>query len=428
MNLFKMKKTFILSVVMGSSLLAAEPPMRPMIPNRSCSIRAFGARPDSNDNTAAIQAALDACATDGGGRVVVPNGTFLCGPIEMKAATELYLAKGAVLQALPYGEGNGIQSDSYPNSGKTNHYPHLISARKCNDLRIAGPGAIEGDGEAWWTAYRATRDFKRGCLIRFDGCSNIAIEEITLRNAPNVHITIGKGCSDATLRNLTILAPEHAPNSDGIDTWAPNILIENCRIEVGDDNVAMDSGTKNIIIRNCYFGRGHGCSIGSYAGTVENVLVDRCRFEGTESAIRLKSDRTRGGGERNIMYSNLIIQGVKNPIYITSYYPKTPQNPADDPAVSITPKTPLWENVVIRNVIITDCERAGIIWGVPEQPIANLILDNVTIEAEKSFIINYAEGVTFKNGSSIKVPGREAVTLYKATFAGIDPELGLPSQ
>lgn len=406
--------------------LSAQQLERPDIPDREVSILKFGARTGSKDNAEAIQMAIDACTAAGGGRIVVPKGTFLCGPIEMKTATELYLDRGAVLQALPYGEGNGSLPGTYPNTGETNRYPHLISAGKCDNIRVAGEGTIEGNGEAWWKAFRATRDFKRGCLIRFDGCRNIAIEGITLLNAPNVNITIGRGCSDATLRNLKILAPEDAPNSDGVDTWAPNILIENCRIEVGDDNIAMDSGTKNITIRNCDFGTGHGCSIGSYAGTVENVLVDNCRFEGTESAIRLKSDRTRGGGERNITYSNLMIRGVKNPIYITSYYPKTPKNPADDPAVPITEKTPLWENVVIRNVTITDCERAGIIWGVPEQPIADLILDNVTIEAAQSFIINYATNVKFMNGSSIKVPGREAVTIYESTCSGIDPESGSP--
>lgn len=420
------KMLFTIALIMMSYSLYAQLVKPPEIPERKYSILEYDADVCSEDNTEAIQSALDACTVAGGGWVVVPKGTFLCGPVEMKASTGLYLAKGAVLQALPYGEGNGTLPNTYPNSGETNRYAHLISARKCDNLRIAGEGTIEGDGEAWWKAFRASRDFKRGCLIRFDGCKNIAIEGITLQNAPNVHITIGKGSSDAAMRNLTIMAPEYAPNSDGIDTWARNILIENCRISVGDDNVAMDTGTKNIVIRNCEFGDGHGCSIGSYAGSVENVLVDNCRFDGTESAIRMKSDRTRGGGERNITYSNLTISGVKNPLYITSYYPRTPKHPEDDQAVPVTAKTPLWENVVIRNVKIIDCERAGIIWGVPEQRISDLILDNVQIEAQKNFIINNAKNVKFMNGSSIKTPGCEAIKTYNSTFSGIDSESGLP--
>ena len=359
--------------------------------------------------------------------MIIPEGRFLCGPVVMKSSTELHLNKGAVLQALPYGEGNGILPDTYPNSGETNRYAHLISAKNCDNIAVSGEGTIDGDGAVWWTAFRATRDFKRGCLIRFDGCKNIAIEGIKLCNAPNVHITIGRDSSDVSLRNLTIEAPEDAPNSDGIDTWAPNILIENCRISVGDDNVAMDTGTRYMVIRNCDFGSGHGCSIGSYAGQVENVLVDRCRFKGTDSAIRMKSDRSRGGNERNITYSNLKITGVKNPIYITSYYPKTPKHPEDDPGEAITEKTPLWENVVLRNITITDCERAGIIWGVPEQPISRLVLDNVTIDAEKSFILNNATEIKFVNGSTIDVPGDEALTMYNATISGIDPKSGRPA-
>ena len=420
-----MRKRFVIAVLLSlSSMLQAQLVSRPEIPDYRVSIVEFGASTDSKNNTDAIQSALDACAEKGGGHVVVPAGRFLCGPIVMNAATELYLSQGAVLQALPYGTGNGILPDTYPNNGETNRYAHLIYAKRCENIAVSGEGTIEGDGESWWKAFRATRDFKRGCLIRFDGCKNIAIEGISLCNAPNVHITIGRDSSDVSLRNLTIEAPEDAPNSDGIDTWAPRILIENCRICVGDDNVAMDTGTRYIVIRDCYFGSGHGCSIGSYAGQVQDVLVDRCRFEGTESAIRMKSDRTRGGGERNITYSNLKISGVKNPIYITSYYPKTPKKPEDDAGEPVTPKTPLWENVVIKNVTITDCERAGIIWGVPEQPIRGLLLDNVKIEAEKSFIINHAKQVRFRNGSSIKIAGGDALETYNATISGIDPESG----
>lgn len=225
---------------------------------------------------------------------------------------------------------------------------------------------------------------------------------------------------------ITIEAPDEAPNSDGIDVWTPNVLIYNCNIACGDDNIAMDSGTKNITIRKCNFGNGHGCSIGSYTAGIENVLVDSCSFKNTESAIRMKSNRSRGGGEKNIIYSNITIDNVRKPIFITSYYPKTPKDVTEDSAEEVTATTPSWSNIFLRNIEIYDCEYAGIIWGVPELPIRNVVFDNVKIRATKGIEINYVSNISFINGSSISVKKGDAVKVYESAPEGIDFSSGKP--
>jgi hypothetical protein len=181
----------------------------------------------------------------------------------------------------------------------------------------------------------------------------------------------------------------------------------------------MDAGTQNITIKHCVFGTGHGCSVGSYTGGVCNVVVDSCTFSNTTSGIRLKSNRDRGGSEQNFSYSNITMNGVTNPILITSYYPKTPKFPTDDTAKQITLTTPSWKHIYLKNIIISNSPNAGIIWGLPELPISDVVFDNVKISAQTGMKINFAKEVVFKNGSSIDVSSGDAIKAYASTISGI---------
>jgi len=275
-----------------------------------------------------------------------------------------------------------------------------------------------------WMAYRASSAIARPCLIRFDGCTYVLVSGIKLLNAPNVHLTIGKSGSNATLKNLTITAPSTAPNTDGIDTWSPNINILNCNIAVGDDNIAMDSGSQNITVKNCVFGTGHGCSVGSYAANVGNIVVDSCSFTNTTSGIRLKTARDRGGLEQYFTYSNITMSGVTTPFYLTSYYPKEPTSPSADPAQVITATTPTWQHLLFKNITVTGSPNAGIIWGLPEQSISDVVFDNVSIAATTGMKAYFVSGLVFKNGSHITATSGSAVTIYTTTVSGISLTTG----
>jgi polygalacturonase len=397
----------------------------PSIPVDTFCIMSYGAVNSTTvNNTTAIQQTINACSAAGGGVVLIPAGTFLSGPLAMKSKINLCIASGSILRILPYGSGNGMVAGTYPNSGTINDYTDFIYGKNLNNIAITGSGTLDGNGTDWWTAYRASSAIARPCLIRFDGCTYVLVSGIKLLNAPNVHLTIGKSGSNATLENLTITAPSSAPNTDWIDVWSPNINISNCNIAVGDDNIAMDSGSQNITVKNCVFGTGHGCSVGSYAANVGNIVVDSCSFTNTTSGIRLKTARDRGGLEQYFTYSNITMSGVTTPFYLTSYYPKEPASPSADPAQAITATTPTWQHLMFKNITVTGSPSAGIIWGLPEQSISDVVFDNVSISATTGMKAYFVSGLVFKNGSNIAVSGGSAVTIYSTSVSGINLATG----
>src|SRR5581483_7381037 len=167
-----------------------------------------------------------------GGTVVVPSGTFLCGPIKLKSNVGLQLASGAVLKALAYG--------TYPGSGGTAAVAPLIAIDGLTNVLISGSGTIEGQGAAWWSAYTASK-VARPAMIEMSSTTTVEIAGIKIQNAPNSHISVEKSNNSVTISGVTISSPSNSPNTDGIDTWSPNINILNCNISCGDDNIAMDN-------------------------------------------------------------------------------------------------------------------------------------------------------------------------------------------
>ncbi len=168
-----------------------------------------------------------------------------------------------------------------------------------------------------------------------------------------------------------------------------NVTITRCLIDVGDDNVAVKSGktvdgrefaADGLTVTDCTIKHGHGMSIGSETvGGVKDVVVRNCTFEDTDNGIRIKSDRKRGGTVENVLYENITMKNVRGAITITSYYPKIP---ATDTAQPVTKTTPAYRNITIRNLTATSTKDAGVIVGLPESPIENVLLENVQISAE----------------------------------------------
>ena len=404
----------------------------PNIPATQFLITDYGADTTSVDNSAAINASIAAANNAGGGTVVIPAGRFLSGPITMQSNVNLYISAGAILQMMPYGDGNGSPAGSYPNDGTTDSYAYFIYGVGLNNIEVSGSGVIEGDGAAWWAAYKANSSIHRPYLIRFKACNTVLITDITLQNSPNVHICLGRSGSsfgsDGTISNVTILAPSDSPNTDAIDTWYWNrVNILNCHLSVGDDNVAMDSYSHDITIKNCEFGTGHGVSVGSYTVDVQNITVDSCTFNGTTNGIRLKTNRTRGGQDSTFAYSNITMNNVKYPFYITSWYDKEPYPASAQTAAAITSTTPLWKNITFKNIVVTNSTYAGIIYGLPEMYIDNVVFDNVQIAAKsKGLITNFVNGLVFKNCSSVTIPSNkgDAIVPYEAEISGIDTITG----
>ena len=414
----------------------------PNIPATQYLITNYGALTSSLDNSTAINAAITAASTAGGGTVVIPAGTFLSGPITMKSNVNLYISAGAILQLMPYGTGNGTPAGSYPNNGTTDSYANFIYGQNLNNIEISGSGTIEGNGNDWWAAYKANSNVSRPCVIRFKACNTVLITGITIQNAPNVHITLGQSGSargsNGTISYVTISAPSNSPNTDAIDTWYWNdIEIHHCTLSEGDDNVAIDSYTKNIKISNCTLGAGHGISVGSYTTDVQNVSVDSCTFSGTTNGIRLKSNRTRGGQDSTFVYTNITMNNVQYPFYITSWYDSEPYPASSQTATTVTSTTPIWKNITFKNITVTNATYGGIIYGLPEAYVKNIVFDNVKISAtSKGLVADFIDGLQFINCSSITIPGGKGNAImsgpstttgtpYNATISGINTTSGV---
>lgn len=375
-------------------------PTLPTIPDATFNVTSYGAvGNDSTNDTTAIQDAINAASSAGGGTVIIPassGGSYLCDPITL--ASDINLQVNGELQMQPYG--------TYPDSGSTTASENFISGSNLSNVEISGSGVIDGQGSAWWTAFNSNNNLARPQMIAISASNKVEITGITLQNAPNTHIQIQNSCGNVTIGGITINSPANSPNTDGIDISANNALITNCSIADGDDNIAIGgtSSMSNITVSNDTFGVGHGMSIGSITqGGLNGLTVINCTFTGTTSGIRMKSAEGRGGLVENLTYSNITMTNVQNPIYIASYYPSLPNQPPD---ASGTPDstTPIWQNILISHLTATwttndSGSNTGIIWGLPYELIDGLTLNDVNITAANGMEIYYATGVDLNNSS-----------------------------
>ena len=230
-------------------------------------------------------------------------------------------------------------------------------------------------------------------------------------------------------------------NTDACDVSGRNVLIENCDVSVGDDNFTCGGGTSDVLITNCTYGYGHGVSIGSGTeGGVSNLTVINCTFNNTESGIRIKSDRERGGYVHNLAYLNLRMTNVDVPILIYAAYSATnkefrdlnkltPDIAAGYPAHEIIPRTPIYADTTFSNITATAAagHRAGLIWGLPEMNVSNVLLERVHITADKPFGIYDAQNVRLVNTKIITPKGVNPISSTNATIA-IKQSWGRPAR
>lgn len=411
---------------------AVELPQLPAITSANTfNIKDYGASTTAEDNTKAIQKALDAVPSTGG-MVVIPAGTWMFGStdqmttgktevLSIKAKTILHLSAGATLKLVEYGKA--------PNT-KTVFIGGKNKGKNVTDIVIEGEGetsVIDGQGARWWLARENGETFKPGAMIRFEQGKRFLLRNFKIQNTPGVNITISNSgkASHATIHDVTISEPSSeagkgkaSHNTDGISIWGPYVNIYNCNISNGDDNIVCDNDAQYIHVWNCYFGTGHGASIGSFTENIKHVWFDQITMNGTTAGIRMKTgqdvDKTtnkvtlRGGGEEDWKFTNFTMTKVKNPFSIDCYYDK---NYNSDPAVdkanarTLDSTTPTYTDILLQNIKTTDvCEGNAIfLIGRPESHIKNVTLDNVQISAKKGIDIRFVDNLVFKNNSKITV-------------------------
>ena len=363
--------------------------------------------------TESIQKAVDACAEAGGGTVYIPAGKYLSGAIFLKNNVTLNISEGAILLAStdfenfpPFKPGWRIKSDDTQRSS-------LITGVDLENIAIIGRGKINGQGQLWWEALFKDKNAKKGQpkiltygrprVINLYRCRDVLIEGVKIVNSPSwtVHPV---GCDNVVVDGISIVNPADSPNTDGINPEScRNVRISDCFIDTGDDCITLKSGkdeagrlkarpTENVTITNCVMYRGHGAVvIGSeMSGCVRNVVASNIVCVGTDRAVRIKSTRGRGGVVENIRYNNFVVENVKEPIYITSFYTKTDPEPVSE-------RTPIFRDIAISHFTIKNSPYTARIYGLPEMPIQRLRITDVTASTEVGFLCNSVESLELQD-------------------------------
>ena len=397
---------------------------------RTCNPRDFGAKADgATKDTAAIQKAIEACAAQDGGTVQLTAGTYLSAPIVLKSNITLQVDKGAKLLGSPnHADYPEITEFRLPG------IQALVSATNAENVSITGEGTIDGNGESWWQEARSVQNagvmgiHPRPRLVVFDHCKHVRIVGVTIQNSPMWQV-VPYYSDDVVIHNIRVLAPQHSPNTDAVDPFSSsNVRIDHLYADTGDDDIAIKSGainspggddpSRDIVISDCTFMHGHGLSIGSeIAGGAHNIVAERIHFNGTDNGIRVKANRDRGNDVSNLVFRDIDMKDVKNPLVISEYYPGIlPPESGVEPA-PVTRLTPHFHNIVLENVTATGALTAGAIVGLPEAPVTDIVLRNVNLSGEKGLSIGYAT-VT---GQNVKVEASQGDAIIK--MAGADVTL-----
>ena len=317
----------------------------PVFPARDFSIADFGARADGSKCTAAFAQAMDACAKAGGGRVVVPDGTWTTGPIHFRSNCELHLADKAVI-AFTDDPADYLPAVHTTWEGvECLNYSPLVYAYGVENVSITGKGLLRPKMDLWekWFVrgeahMRATECLYHWCstnaplaarnvpaiegsnvrphLIQMNRAKNVLLDGFRIQGSPfwMIHLYHSENC---IVRNLDTYA--HGHNNDGVDIeMTRNVLVENCTFDQGDDGIVLKAGrnqdawrlnrpTENVVVTNCTFKFAHTLvGIGSeLSGGIRNFYMSDCRIHGSYNLLYVKTNRRRGGFVENITVENI---------------------------------------------------------------------------------------------------------------------------
>lgn len=412
----------------------------PTFPSVDFVITDYGGVGDGiTDCTEAFSKVIGVVSQAGGGRVVVPAGIYLTGPIHFKSNINLYVSKGATIKFSQELEKYLPMVLNRFEGVELYNYSPLIYSYGAINLAITGEGTLDGNGDHnhWWpwkgkTEYgwqegqphqAEDRDvlfamaeenvpveerrfgsghYLRPSFIQFYNSKNILIEGITIKDSPMWQITPAL-CENITVSKVTIIG--HGPNTDGFDPDScKNILIKGCYFDNGDDCIAIKSGRngdgrrinipcENIVIQNNYMKDGHGgITIGSeISGSVRNVFADNNVMDSPnlDRALRFKTNSVRGGIIENIYFRNTVVKSIGEEILIVD------MDYEEGDAGKFTP--------VVRNIVVENLEshggKTGILMSAYDRtPITNVKFINCTLhDVETPFFLKNVEKLVFKN-------------------------------
>ena len=333
---------------------------RPQFPANTVSITEVGGVGDGLTlNTEAFENGIKKLLKQGGGRLNVPEGIWLTGPIQLKDNIELHLERNAIILMSP-------DKSLFVNPKSASKCFAGIRASKRKNIAITGEGIIDGNGAHWrpvkrnkvsdveWNKYKKViggvekdggklwypfnalagypnitdtpekQEKLRNDLVRFESCENVLVEGVTIQNAPKFHL---HPCysKNVIIDGVTVRCPWNAQNGDAIDFSDVNVgLIVNSIVDAGDDGLCMKSGNNkpdapangcaDILIQdNTVFHAHGGFVLGSETiQGMNRIVVRNCRFSGTDTGLRFKSGLGRGGKTSQMYIQNIVMNDIKD--------------------------------------------------------------------------------------------------------------------
>ena len=407
------------------------------IPDNTVSIADFGGVGDGVAlNTEAFRKAISALTKKGGGRLVVPQGVWLTGPIVLKDNIDLHIERNAIVLFSP---DKSLFVDA---EGKSSRCDPGIKASKRKNIAITGEGIIDGNGAQWrpvkrskvsdteWKRFAAiggverqngalwypwdvkagykniadtpeNQEKSRQDLIRLTDCENILIEGVTVQNSPRFHV---HPCNSKNIiiDGITVRCPWNAQNGDAIDlSDCHQALIVNSVVDAGDDGICMKSGKakatalvngcEDILIEdNTVFHAHGGFVIGSEDITgMKRIVVRRCRFSGTDTGLRFKSGIGRGGKTEDIHISDIVMNDITDEaiVFQCDYVDRPAGSEGKKAKTSGSEFVPEFTDIHISNVVCRGAKTAIKAKGIEGM---NCIHD---IEIANSTIVYTSKGV-----------------------------------
>lgn len=402
----------------------------PEFPNNICNIKDYGAAGNRIFvNTNSIREAIDDCSRKGGGKIIFPEGKWLTGPIHLKSNINLHLDENSeIVFTTNLDDYLPVVFSKFQGMEYYNFSPPIYG-KDLENVALTGKGKISGNGDFWahWAETDnseiqreklfemsqanvpaekrvwGTKDSGlRPSFIQFANCKNILIEDLTIENGPmwTIHPIYSENIIIRKVRINT-----HSMNTDGVAIESSrNILIENSVFSTGDDAIAIKSGmeeeglrtnrpAENIVIKNSKFVFGHGAiAIGSeMSGGVRNVFIADSEFNGTNSGLRIKSAKSRGGFIENIWVENVKMENISDEAIIFNLKYKTALK------TSKVSREPLLKNIHIENITGKSVNKAISLIGLPDGKMEDIFLENLDFQSENGSDMEYAKNIELKN-------------------------------
>ncbi|ESW12798.1 hypothetical protein PHAVU_008G143500 [Phaseolus vulgaris] len=336
----------------------------------------FGAKADGKtDSTEPFMKAWEsACGNLSPATIYVPKGRYLLrntnfrGPCKRKVT---FLIDGTLVAPEDY--------TALGNSGFWILFNHV------ENLVVSG-GKLDGKGAAFWNCRRSGKSCPAGARsMTFNWVNNLVVSGITSVNSQVSHLVINT-CKNVVVKNVRLIAPEQSPNTDGIHVErSTGVTITGSTLQTGDDCISIGDATYNLFISNIKCGPGHGVSIGSLGQKVdekgvENVTLTNAIFSGSDNGVRIKTwARPSNGFVRNVLFQNIVMDKVENPIIIDqNYCPNNQGCPSQTSGIKISEITYLNINgsSATPEAVTFDCSPSNPCRGIKFQDI-NLTYKNI---------------------------------------------------